>query len=754
MTSFRAPAARLTALAWALAATWPAMAANVEGDVEGDAPITVVGHREDIDARPTQEMVASARLAETTNLVDAEDSLRYLPSLLVRKRHVGDTQAPLATRTSGVGASARSLIYVDGVLLSALIGNNNSNASPRWGMVSPEEIDQVEVLYGPFAAGYPGNSIGAVVNISTRVPERLEASVSAATSIQTFDQYATHGIFPAWQLAATVGDRIGRFGFFLSANHVDSHSQPLAYATIARPAAAGTGGVPVTGAIAGRSRTGAPIYILGASGLEQQQQDNLKARLTFDAGPARISYVAGLFLNDTSAAARTYLSQGVYAGAVRIDGRAAAIPASAFSSNVYKLDERHWMHALTLEGGARGGVEWRAIASLYDYARDRQRLPAEALPAAREGGAGSILRLDGTGWRTFDLDARWHGFAGGVHYDLFELESRRYATADWLGGREGALTQVARGRTRTLAAWAEGRADLAPRVTLTLGGRYEAWRADRGFNFSLAPALSVAQPELSRGGFSPKANLAWRPSRHVSLTLSAGQAYRFPTVSELYQAVATGPTVTVPDPRLAPERARSEELAAQWHDRKGKVRLSLFNEAIKDALVSQSAALVPGSTTLFSFVQNIPRVRTRGLELAFDRRDLLVPGLDLQGSLTLADPRIVRDPALPAAEGKDIPQVPRRRGTLVATWHAGEAASFTLAGRYASRSWATIDNSDSVGRTWQGFQGYVVVDTRALFRVGKHWEAAVGIENLGNKRFFLFHPFPGRTFTGELTWRW
>ena len=119
--------------------------------------------------------------------------LRYLPSLLVRKRHIGDTQAPLATRTSGVGASARSLIYVDGVLLSALIGNNNNFASPRWGMVSPEEVDRIDVLYGPYSAAYPGNSIGAVVNFTTRLPDRATGSVEAQTEVQHFDQYATHG---------------------------------------------------------------------------------------------------------------------------------------------------------------------------------------------------------------------------------------------------------------------------------------------------------------------------------------------------------------------------------------------------------------------------------------------------------------------------------------------------------------------------------------------------------------------------------
>src|SRR3954469_3118852 len=160
--------------------------------------IVVVGTREAAEMTPnTRESVTAARLRETVNVRNTEDALRYFPSLFVRKRHIGDTQAPLATRTSGVGSSARSLVYADGVLLSALIDNNNNFASPRWGMVSPEEIDRVDVFYGPFSAAYPANSIGAVVNLTTRMPEEPEGSLRVATSVQSFDQYGTHGIFPA-----------------------------------------------------------------------------------------------------------------------------------------------------------------------------------------------------------------------------------------------------------------------------------------------------------------------------------------------------------------------------------------------------------------------------------------------------------------------------------------------------------------------------------------------------------------------------
>ncbi|HEX8263248.1 MAG TPA: TonB-dependent receptor, partial [Allosphingosinicella sp.] len=574
------------------------------------------------------------------------------------------------------------------------------------------------------------------------------------TSVQSFEQYGTEGVYPAFQLGGTAGGRTGDLAWFAGASHVSSRSHPLAYATVARPAAAGSAGTRVTGAYADVNRTGAPIFVLGAAGLEDHEQDNLKLKLAWEPGPGlRLSYRGGLFLNDTEASAETYLSGNAYAGTLNIDGRTVSVPASAFSNNVYTLDQRHWMHGLAAEGEA-AGLRWRAVGSLYDFDRDEQRLPSGALPAAAAGGPGSIVRLDGTGWRTLDVELRRGAVRGGGHYDGFRLRSRRFATPDWRGGAPGALTQAAEGRTRTAALWAEGEAAIGDAVRLIVGARYEWWRAHGGRNFSLAPALDVAQPERTADGLSPKASLRWLPARGWSVSLSAGQAYRFPTVSELYQAISTGPSLTVPDPNLRPERARSVELAGQWSDPAGRVRLSLFREAISDALISQTAPLVPGSTALFSYVQNVEKVRTTGVELAFQRRGLIAAPLEVSGSVTLVRPKVVEDPAFPAAEGKDIPQVPRRRATVVLTWHASEAASLTLAGRYSSRSFGTIDNSDPVTHTFQGFGGFLVADARANLRIGKHWNAALGVENLGNDRYYLFHPFPQRTFTGELTYRW
>src|SRR5882672_7506547 len=123
---------------------------------------------------PLTAIITPRKVEETVNLVDTEDARKYLPSVFLRKRNNGDTQATMATRVWGVSSSARSLIFADGVPLTALIANNNTIGGPRWGLVSPTEIRRIDMMYGPFSAAYPGNSMGAVMEITTRQPDKLE----------------------------------------------------------------------------------------------------------------------------------------------------------------------------------------------------------------------------------------------------------------------------------------------------------------------------------------------------------------------------------------------------------------------------------------------------------------------------------------------------------------------------------------------------------------------------------------------------
>jgi len=223
---------RASRLALALVAALCCTVAVADDDTHEIGGVVVRGLQPSslpINIPTTSEGITAEELRERINALDAEDALKYFPSLLVRKRYLGDyDHAVLATRASGTGNSARSLVYADGILLSNLLGNG-ATFTPRWGMVNPEEIERVDVLYGPFSAAYSGNSMGAVVDYVTRMPERFEAHARLGYGFEDFDLYGTHDRFPARSFSASIGNRWDRFSAWLSLSRrlkLTHHEEP------------------------------------------------------------------------------------------------------------------------------------------------------------------------------------------------------------------------------------------------------------------------------------------------------------------------------------------------------------------------------------------------------------------------------------------------------------------------------------------------------------------------------------------------
>lgn len=705
----------------------------------------------------TAEGISAAQIANRINLVDTEDAVKYMPSLFVRKRNYGDTQPTLATRTNGVGWSARSLVYADDILLSALIANNNTLGAPRWGLVAPEEIKRVDFLYGPFSAAYPGNSVGGVLLIATRMPEKLEWSVKQTEAFQTFGYYKTKDTYRTDQTSVSLGDKVDRFSYFLSANFQNSYSQPLSWITGA-PTKANPSGIPTgtSGAVPALSRTGTIAPVLGAGGLLHTEMANAKGKFAYDITPwVQAVYTLGYWSNDATSDVQSYLRDA--SGNVTYGGN------SGFASSYYTLHEKHLANALSVKSDTKGTFDFDVAVSRYDYLEDIQRNPFSVLSTgAAFTSYGKITRLDGTNWTNGDAKGIWrpndaHEVSFGVHADRYHLENPVYKTATWSGGPDatGELYSNSRGSTRTLALWAQDAWRFAPLLKLTLGGRLEDWRAYDGYNLltstnastgAITGTAATAQPELGATKFSPKAQLAFEPSALWLLTASIGQASRFPTVAELYQATTVNGVPVIPNPNLRPEDVLSEEIAIERRLPGGKLRLSLFNENARDALISQLAVVGSGTA---SIVSNVDATRTRGFELAGEKTDL-VEGVDVFGSVTYADAKIVRDPTFAAAEGKRVPNIPLWRATAGITVRPTEAWAFTAAVRYSGKQYGTLDNTDTVPHVYMAFDGFTVVDLRARYLLTKNATINFGVDNVGDTKYTLFHPFPGRTYVADV----
>ncbi|NMM37900.1 MAG: TonB-dependent receptor [Glaciimonas sp.] len=697
------------------------------------------------------EAVTRQQMADSINVINTEDALKYLPSIQIRKRFIGDTNGIVASRSSGTLSSARSLVYADNLLLSNLLGNSYSYP-PRWGMVTPEEIERVDVIYGPFSALYPGNAMGAVINMTTRMPTKFEAHAKAQVFNQHFQLYGTDESYSGKQFSVALGNRAGALSWWINANHLDSHGQPMTFLT--QPLSTKTAAASdknVSGAHTDLDTSGNPRTILGATSIAHTIQDQAKMKLAYDISPTlTASYTLGLWQGDNTTDAGSYLKDAagnpVYSGKVNFGGKQYTLKDTDLNPGT--SEQQHWLHGLSLVTHSGGTWDWEALASVYDYSRDLSRAPTTALPAAANGGPGSLTDMSGTGWRTLDLRGTWRANAAheanfGYHFDQYQLDTQVSSTANWSSGPAISRTSAFAGKTETQALYAQDAWRFAKDWKATVGGRWENWQAFDGAVSNAASTLPFAV--RNETFFSPKLALSFQPTPVWALRASLAQAYRMPSVAELYQGSISNNAIVKNDPNLKPEQALSGELTAERELGNGVLRISYFQENAKDALYSQT-----NLSTNITTIQNIDRIRTRGLELAYQGVDVGWRGLDLAGNITYANSIVTQNDANPATVGNRQPRVPDWRATVSATYRQNAQLSYALAGRYSGRQFNTLDNSDSNADTYGGVSKFFVLDLRLRYKLDHQWSAAVGIDNLTNQQYYVAHPYPQRTLSAEL----
>jgi iron complex outermembrane recepter protein len=716
--------------------------------------------------------VTARQIDETINLKDPEDAVKYLPSLFVRKRNDGDNQAVLATRSWGLNSSARTLIYYDDLLISALIGNNNSGASPKWNLISPEAIARIDFLNGPFAAAYPGNSIGGVLLITSKMPDKPFAVAKETVSVMPWNQYGTKDTYVSSQTSAAAGDRKGPLSWLVTANYQDSYQQPLTYTTFGTTFGIGPGNT--IGAIGAWNRTGGVANVIGTGALAHSQQASGNLRLAYDISPlVQATYSLGIWNNHQTSDPQTYLRS-------TLDGQPTFGGQGAFASNKYTWDQTHLSNAVSLKSDTKGVFDFDLSASTYNYLQDTLLNPfTVASSGVGYSLNGKITRNDGTNWQNADAKGIWrpsgvdgpHEVSFGVHGDRYRLENPVYLSSVWYATSStgtGQLLTTGVGETRTGALWVQDAWKIVPNLKLTLGGRLETWRALDGFNISSNPTATSGipanpipifvpvpknQPGLDSTNFSPKVSLSYDLSKEWNVTANFGESYRYPTVTELYQNIVVAGVATFANPNLKPEQDFTGELNVErkWND--GRVRLTLFKERTNNAIISQTTNVTnsTGGQTPTTTIGNVDAIRMQGVELSADKDNVLVRGLQLFGSVTYVDSRILSDPTFVSltgttATGKRVPNVPEWRSKFGVTYRPNESWAYTVAARYTGKQYATLDNTDTFQHVYQAFDPFLVVDMKIHYKATQNFSFDFGIDNVFNAQYFLFHPFPGRTF--------
>ena len=176
-----------------------------------------------------------------------------------------------------------------------------------------------------------------------------------------------------------------------------------------------------------------------------------------------------------------------------------------------------------------------------------------------------------------------------------------------------------------------------------------------------------------------------------------------PTTSELYQGSIVGGVVTLNDPNLKPERGVTSELSAERIVHNGSLRFTVLlrAHARRAVFAGPTSAWCPNVTN----IQNVDLIRTNGLEFSGNYNDVFMKGLDVLGSITYADSKILANRNFPASVGHRQPRVPNWRANLLLSYHVNDQLTTSIGARYSGRQYGTLDNADPNGYTYTGLLG-------------------------------------------------
>jgi len=262
----------------------------ISADEEKIVDVIIIGQKKTpISVKPRGLSVSLGREEfEKANALNVEDLMKYTPNFFVRKRFAGDDNAVVAMRGANTVQSARTIVMVDGFLVSNFLGNR-FDFPPKWNVVGPSEIRQFDIVYGPYSARYNGNSMGGIVSITTDEPKANGGYATVQKMIMPFKEYGFDETFQGYSFEGglTWKPQGSSLGLRASYRHFENVGQSMTYNLLSRVAVQPTTPTAqatyteVNGAYID-TRLATPVF--GAISPPDVIQDQARLRASYDLG--------------------------------------------------------------------------------------------------------------------------------------------------------------------------------------------------------------------------------------------------------------------------------------------------------------------------------------------------------------------------------------------------------------------------------------------------------------------------------------
>ena len=690
--------------------------------------VTATRTEKSLENVPGDVHVVTKEQIEKRNIKTIDEALDTTAGVFDRRgKGFMDTQANIAIR--GVPAANRSLILIDGIPR-----NDAYTGSVSWtGPVG--SVERLEVVEGPFSSLYGGNAMGGVVNIITKMPEKREVTLTTGYG-SSWDRGKS--MDDLWKGYLSYGDKIfDKLSFFAAYGYESTNGYATNLVT-ASSCPAGTTGCTGTTDTTGKIHK----YILGNTGDNRWWDDSITAKAAYDF--SKVTKLTVSFGRTRSEynydTPNTYLKNAA--------GQPVYLP------NQYSF----------LSGN--GGTEINSYAVSFDTEISSAKVkfnfgvndmnknwyttPGSTGATTIGGGPGS---LSSTPAQTYysDLQATfpvftWNILTLGTAFKFDTAHNRTYNLTSWKDETtQTNMTYEAKGTEDMYSVFLQDEISILNNLTAYLGVRGDYWTTQDGYANQVG-AVGYPQSYNSRSdtGVSPKLSFVYKPFDLTTVRTSVGNAFRPPTVYELYRTwTSTTGTTYNSNPALTPETVTTWDFSVEQGLWKGaKVKGTYFENYFKDLIYLRTV-----SPTQQAYI-NAGKAETKGVVLEAEQK---IYGFRLFANTTLlTESKIVSNSASPASVGKKLTYMPEHMYNAGAEYTYGPVMT-SLTGIYVSKRYSTDGNTDTVNNVYGSYDPYFLLNGKITYKIIKEAAISFSVDNILNRKYFSYYTCPGRSWFTELT---
>jgi outer membrane receptor protein involved in Fe transport len=377
--------------------------------------------------------------------------------------------------------------------------------------------------------------------------------------------------------------------------------------------------------------------------------------------------------------------------------------------------------AVGLDGDTRGGGRW--AAKLFAQWQTFRNLSSQVTPSstARQGETRDRIQVipsndfGGAGQWMVPLDSRNRLVVGTDARAILGRSEEQVFTPT--AGRS-----LGKGKQVGWGVFGEWIADPTDRLTVIPSVRWDWWRNFDGRVESELGAVSGPRDNVE-SALNPKLAAQYQVTDRLRTGASVYQAFRAPTLNELYRGFTFAGFTFQPNESLTPERLTGGDVKVEaelLRNRRLTVRLTGHYDEVKDQIIFISQ----GPATARR--RNVGRTRTIGGEL--DLRFRASDRVSLDAGYAHAGSVITSFLGDAAREGRRVPNVSRHQVVLGITFGHPDWAEATIQGRYLSRQFADDLNTQPIA-------DFVVFDASLRKRIGRALRLFLDAENLTDRRY-------------------